>query len=169
MGPLQGCREPASFQATRRLGRRLCLLKGCERRFQPDHPFSRYCSPDCRTAARRWHRQQANARYRVSEQGKSRRRAQSCRYRERIRDRDEASSSLFSSGEGYHKADASQTFSCHRPGCYERFAKTARSPLQKFCSSGCRQALRRVLIRERRWTRALQRTARGDWRADDSW
>jgi hypothetical protein len=44
-----------------------------------------------------------------------------------------------------------KNFCCHRPGCYERFARTARSPRQKFCSAACRQALRRVLVREARW------------------
>ena len=169
MGPLQGCREPGLFQPSWRLGRRLCLLKGCERLFEPTHPFSRYCGSECRAAARRWRGRQANARYRASEQGKCRRRAQSCRYRQRNRDRDEANLSPISGGEGYHNPDAWQTFLCRRPGCYERFALTARSPLQKFCSTGCRQALRRVLIRERRWIHALRRFTRGGWRAADSW
>jgi hypothetical protein len=47
--------------------------------------------------------------------------------------------------------------------------KTARSLLQKFCSAGCRHALRRVLIRERRWKRMLLRDRTIRWRADDSW
>jgi hypothetical protein len=41
--------------------------------------------------------------------------------------------------------------SCDRPGCYETFARTRRSPLQRFCSRQCRRALERVLERERRW------------------
>jgi hypothetical protein len=40
---------------------------------------------------------------------------------------------------------------CDRPGCYERFQPTRRSPLQRFCSHECRRALERVLDRERRW------------------
>jgi hypothetical protein len=42
---------------------------------------------------------------------------------------------------------------CHRPGCYEQFHPPARSPLKKFCSCSCRNALRRVIVRERRWNR----------------
>jgi len=42
---------------------------------------------------------------------------------------------------------------CQRPGCYATFVPTPRSPQQRFCSCSCRQALRRVLDRERRWRR----------------
>ena len=31
---------------------RQCLLKGCERRFRPQHARQRYCSPQCWEAAR---------------------------------------------------------------------------------------------------------------------
>src|SRR5437899_7193712 len=40
---------------------------------------------------------------------------------------------------------------CDRPGCYENFERSRRSPLQRFCSHNCRRALERVLERERRW------------------
>jgi len=40
---------------------------------------------------------------------------------------------------------------CDRPGCYESFQRSRRSPLQRFCSHECRRALERVLERERRW------------------
>jgi hypothetical protein len=43
---------------------------------------------------------------------------------------------------------------CDRPGCYEGFAQQRRSPLQRFCSQGCRRALERVEERERRWKQA---------------
>ena len=33
---------------------RRCLLKGCERRFHPKHVRQRYCSEECRQAAREW-------------------------------------------------------------------------------------------------------------------
>lgn len=41
---------------------------------------------------------------------------------------------------------------CDRPGCYEHFERTRRSPLQRFCSQECRRALERVWERERRWS-----------------
>jgi hypothetical protein len=152
-----------------RAGRRICLLKGCEQSFQPGHPLSRYCGSGCREAARRWSRRTANRRYRASEQGKSRRREQSSRYRERARERERGELEPAASDEGYHHPSGAGNSFCQRPGCYERFNLTARSPLQKFCSSPCANALRRVLIRERRWKlrRRLERTS--GWRADDSW
>ena len=149
-----------------RVGRRVCLLKGCEQTFQPWHPLGRYCSSDCRAAARRWRQRTANRRYRASEQGKCRRRAQACRYRQRLREREGTDSRPAEAGEGYPHSEEEADSCCRRPGCYAAFTKTTRSPLQKFCSAGCRQALRRVLIRERRWRRRLQHAG---WRGDDSW
>jgi hypothetical protein len=67
----------------RRPRRRACLLKGCERRFRPVHPLTRYCSQPCRDQARRWRGWKARHRYRQSEGGKQKRRAQSRRYRMR--------------------------------------------------------------------------------------
>jgi YgiT-type zinc finger domain-containing protein len=46
---------------------------------------------------------------------------------------------------------AQRVRSCERPGCYEVFVTTSRSPRQKFCSEECRRAMNRVLERERRW------------------
>ncbi len=170
MGPSQRRRPAQSVQdVPQRVGRRSCLLKGCERSFQSPHPLSRYCGTACREAARRWSRRTANCRYRASEQGKSCRREQSCRYRMRAREHKRAESDADASGEGYHHPSGGGNSFCHRPGCYERFAKTARSPLQKFCSSACAIALRRVLIRERRWRRRRHSERTSGWRADDSW
>jgi hypothetical protein len=41
--------------------------------------------------------------------------------------------------------------SCDRPGCYEHFVRTRRSPAQRFCARPCRRALERVWQREARW------------------
>jgi hypothetical protein len=46
---------------------------------------------------------------------------------------------------------------CSRPGCYVLFLPSPRSPDQHFCSSSCRQALRRVRQREARLRRRRQR------------
>jgi hypothetical protein len=127
-------------------------LKGCEQWFSPPHPLSRYCSPACAAAARLWSRRRAGQRYRASEQGKQRRRQQACRYRERVRKREEA---LGSAAEGHQEVDDSQKILCSRPGCYERFAPERRSPLKKFCCALCREALRRVRQREARWQRGF--------------
>jgi hypothetical protein len=136
---------------------RRCLLKGCGQPFHPTHPLCRYCSEACTEEARRWSQWRANQRYRASEQGRARRREQSRRWRVLARQRREAACPTAS--EGYQKEPPGEEFCCSRPGCYERFRRSRRSPLKKFCSFLCRQALRRVLQRERRWRRRCLRQA----------
>ena len=150
-----------------KLAPRLCLLKGCERSFSPDHYLDRYCGHSCKQAARRWRLARANERYRATEQGKRNRRLQAIRYRERLKERDLQAQQLQSEvrqhqqddptdpREGYHKEDSQEKSSCDRPGCYKRFTPPPRSPLQKFCCPSCRKALRRVQLREQRWIRKL--------------
>jgi hypothetical protein len=74
---------------TRRPRTRRCLLKGCERRYRPRRGLQRYCSYRCREAARAWSRWKAQERYRATAAGQEKRRAQSQRYRERVRRRKE--------------------------------------------------------------------------------
>ena len=80
--------EPDRRKRPRRLPRsRRCLLKGCERRFRPQRARERYCSRECRCAARAWSCWKAQQSYRATVAGKERRNEQSRRYRERVRDR----------------------------------------------------------------------------------
>lgn len=148
-----------------RIGRRLCLHERCERNFLPSHPLDRYCSPQCLHAARRWQVRYANQRYRRSENGKLRRKEQSQRYRQRSIERKshQADESvpvleLNEPAEGYTKDSAHEKSCCRRPGCYRRFTPPPQSPLKKFCSSRCRKALRRVILRERKWLKRLNRS-----------
>jgi hypothetical protein len=126
-------------------------LKGCEQRFCPDHPQERYCSEVCREAARAWSVWRAARRYRSSEHGKERRREQARRYRERVRQRREASADQAATCEGHQEEVDSERIPCSRPGCYELFSPQRRSPLKRFCCALCREALRRVRRREARW------------------
>ena len=71
----------------RRPRTRCCLLKGCERRFRPQRERQRYCSDECRQAARRWSRWKAQRTYRATAAGKGKRNTQSRRYRQRVRER----------------------------------------------------------------------------------
>jgi hypothetical protein len=173
LGPSQLRSESEPDQAgPYRLGSRICLRKQCELPFIPDHPFSSYCSDSCREAARRWSQRQANRRYRASEHGKACRRAQSCRYRQRVRERCRVGQPPRASGEGYQKPENQSQpgkFFCHRPGCHVRFVKTTRSPLQKFCSVACRQALRRVRLRDRWWDKILGTNVANRWLRQDFW
>jgi hypothetical protein len=162
-------RKTPEVQDGSRQGRcRLCLLKGCERPFHPPHPLSRYCSAECEAAARRWRQRTANRAYRSSPQGKERRREQSRRYRMRVRQRKAAENAPREGCEGYSYGPAGNFF-CRRPGCYEHVQRTARSPRQRFCSSSCHNALRRVQIRERRWRRWLGLPTLARCQRDDFW
>jgi len=75
-------RRPPACPRTRR-----CLLKGCEKRYRPRRARQRYCSPECREAARAWSRWKAQQRYRATAAGQQKRNGQSRRYRERLRNR----------------------------------------------------------------------------------
>src|ERR1035438_161318 len=50
-------------------------------------PRQRYCSEECRKAARAWSRWKAQERYRAKAAGKQKRNGQSRRYRERVKSR----------------------------------------------------------------------------------
>ena len=94
MGPSENPTNPGKNrrpwrrrQAGRRRRTRLCLLKGCEQRFRPRQARQRYCSLECRAAARQWSQWKAQQRYRETTVGKQKRNGQSQRYRERVRSR----------------------------------------------------------------------------------
>lgn len=162
MGPTQRPIERVGVQGawpqccSPRPRRRACLLKGCERPFVPAHPQARYCSAACQAGARRWRRWRASRAYRRSDQGQARRREQSRRYRERLRQAEERCDSAETAPrEGQRAADDLEKSCCARPGCYELFVPSSRSPLKKCCGGLCRRALRRVREREARWRRRL--------------
>ena len=169
MGPLQHDRQVSTVQASsaRSPRRRRCLLKQCEISFAPAHVLSRYCSEACRKAACRWSRWRAARRYRSTEAGRRVRREQARRYRKHVRERQQHPSETASDGpndpcEGHQYQADSKKIACSRPGCYEVFAAPSRSPLKKFCTALCRQALRRVLRREAVWLRPHRRVSRED-------
>jgi len=82
---------------------RACLLKGCERRFRPVHPLTRYCGEECREEARHWREWKAQHHYRQSDGGKDKRREQSRRYRERCKQAKAANHASRKSCEGHRK------------------------------------------------------------------
>jgi len=91
MGPPEN-RTPhlAKQGACRRRGvprSRRCLLKGCGRRFHPEHVRQRYCCDECRRAAREWSEWKAQQAYRATAAGKQKRNGQSRRYRKRVKER----------------------------------------------------------------------------------
>lgn len=57
---------------------------------------------------------------------------------------------------GDNKELAEKKVCCHRPGCYEQFIPDPRAPHQKYCSPECARAMRRVLVREKRYRDKLK-------------
>jgi len=160
LGPLHRDPSRPGFQGPSCQPRsRQCLYEGCGRRFRPCCARQAYCSPACRDAARYWSQDQAQQKYRASEQGKARRREQSRRYRKRCRPRAEAAENSVESVpntgcEGHHlepPEPGGEKIRCGRPGCYNRFVISPRSPRQRFCSTFCRRALRAAAAIQRRW------------------
>ena len=145
--------DPRRKRGSRQPRSRECLLKGCGKSFRPKHPMARYCSEECRRKARQWSQWKSRQRWRRSDNGRKKRRQQSVRHRERLRLARRALSRGKSVRVGHHKVNRRKIFgdTCDRPGCYECFERTRRSPLQRFCSHQCGRALERVLERERRW------------------
>jgi predicted nucleic acid-binding Zn ribbon protein len=167
-----------------------CLLKGCECWFLSRWPQARYCSAACKSAAGYWRVWLANQVYRASDQGKERRREQSRRYRDRVRQRtslaesappttsiepaspvieaeshpeDDPPSASPAVSEGERPAgipEKSCGLPCHRPGCYVIFPAAVGPHDQKFCSAACRRALRRVRQRKARLRHRRRRGAR---------
>jgi hypothetical protein len=94
MGPFEDLpnyrtnQEPSRNRRCRRPRSRLCLLKGCERNYRPDHPRQRYCTEECRRKAKKWHRWKAQQKYRATKSGKAKRNKQCQRRRERRKDRE---------------------------------------------------------------------------------
>jgi hypothetical protein len=158
MSPESCCKEVVVCQCL--LRQRRCLLKGCEQIFHPTNVFSRYCSERCVRAARCWTLVRARKKYRLSRKARAKRAEQSCKHRQRCRElkANQAVSSLDVpqvNCEGHHPGQKFEGALCARAGCYEKVKRTKRSPLKKFCSWSCFQALRRVRERERRWLSAL--------------
>jgi hypothetical protein len=93
MGPSESATAHPENQAGRRRRlpfrprKRRCLLKGCEHRFRPRQARQRYCSKECREAARKWSRWKDQQRYRKTAAGRQKRNGQGRRYRERVKSR----------------------------------------------------------------------------------
>jgi hypothetical protein len=150
-GPSKRSRNQQRTLSRRWPRTRLCLLKGCGRHFRPRRWRQRYCSDRCWQEALVWSRWKQQQKYRATERGKKRRNAQCRRNRQRvkIRMKDAAEATGGLARVISHKHFSGE--SCDRPGCYEMFQLSARSPQQRFCSRFCRRAVERVRERERRW------------------
>lgn len=153
-------------QASGRFPSRSCLRKGCGQTFQPGRWNQRYCrEPGCLRELRRW---QAAKRQRVFRQSAENRKRHAQAEARRRRAKKEAAdaadgatknpsgeavrgpSSESAQGGAWSRSNEIPADFCGRPGCYEPLPTDSRAPA-RYCGGDCRQAMRRVRDRERKW------------------
>ena len=172
LGHLQHSLWQAFSTSGRRLGLRICLRRGCHRIYRARRWNQRYCQdPECQKLVRRW---QAAKRQQQRRQQPEVRQAHATAERERrIRRRVAAAGRKVDPGcevvsreelpdEGRGAWSRSKPVAasfCDRPGCYDAVRESCRCPA-RYCSDGCRQAIRRVCDRERKWLKRHAQTAR---------
>jgi hypothetical protein len=172
LGHLQHSLCRAFSTSGRRLGLRTCLRRGCQRIYRARRWNQRYCQDvECRKLVRRW---QAAQRQQQRRQQPEVRQAQAVAERERrVRRRAAAAREKIDPGgqgvspevlpdESQGAWSRSRTFPasfCDRPGCYDAVRCSCRCPA-RYCSDGCREAVRRVRDRERKWLNRHAQIAR---------
>lgn len=138
---------------------RSCLRKGCGRIFQSQCWNQRYCQdPECLKLVRRWQaakrQRQRRSRPEVRQERAAATRQRRARRRE---DSDAAKAAPVSTAADRTEKDTAWSRSkknlvpfCDRPGCYEVPRPSSRCAA-RYCGDECRQAVRRVRDRERKW------------------
>jgi hypothetical protein len=137
---------------SRRPRSRVCLRKGCGRKYQPRRWNQRYCQDaECLRLVRRWQAAKRQARRRQDEAVKSKHaQAQQARRQRASTSPQSPQPAEVAAARGHAAKTFSPAVLCDRPGCHEPPPKTGRNQA-RYCCDGCRQALRRVLDRERKW------------------
>jgi hypothetical protein len=143
------CRRRAS---PRRPRPRLCLRKGCGRKYQPRRWNQRYCQDaECLRLVRRWQAAKRQAKRRQDDTAKAQH-AQDQRARRRRAPPSPRSPKkhAIATARGHAAKIFSPSPICDRPGCHEPPPKSGRNQA-RYCCPCCRQAVHRVLDRERKW------------------
>jgi hypothetical protein len=136
----------------RRPRERTCVNKKCGRKYHARRWNQRYCQgPECRREVNRWLAARRQAERRKADAA----RAQHAQAEKVRRQRGQVRAQGCSETGTYAGAwSRSKTFFarplCDRPGCYEPPVISSRNPA-RFCCAACRQAVRNVLDRERKW------------------
>jgi len=142
-----------------RLGWRICLRKGCGRKFQAGRYNQRYCrEPECLAEVRRWQaakrqqkcRSQPGARQRHAEAERQRRK-QRASEAQRPAECEPAAADTADSGAWSRSRRHPEIF-CDRPGCYEPPRDSPRVPAS-YCGDDCCAAMRQARDRQRKWLR----------------
>lgn len=167
MGQLQHISNPGSPARGRRLGWRVCLRKGCGRRFQARRYNQRYCqAPECRQQVRRWQGAKRQRKCRADPAGRQRH-AEAERQRRKEKaaqtDRPDAceacAADAASDASAWSRSKKLPESFCDRPGCYEPPRDSPRVTAS-YCSDGCRTAVQQTCDRERKWLRRKREAGR---------
>lgn len=150
--------NPTVKPAGGRLGPRTCLRKGCDQVFEPVRWNQRYCQDaECLRELRRWQAVRRQRTYRQSAANRKRQAEAQARRRQRARSAmAEGRASPTDSRKApatdgaWSRSKAIPGDFCSRPGCYEPLPSDSRAPA-RYCGGDCRQAVRRVRDRERKW------------------
>ena len=135
---------------------RICLRKGCGCVYHPRCWNQRYCQQaDCLREVRRW---QAAKRQRFHRRLPANRKRHAVAEAQRRCDRATqrarrdavAVEKTIVQAAAWSRSKTIPAEFCDRPGCYEPLPGDSRAPT-RYCGADCRQAVRRVLDRERKW------------------
>jgi len=144
--------KPRSKARERRPRARPCLNKGCRRKYQPRCWNQRYCQdPECLREVDRWQAAQRQARRREEAKGKAEHAQAERERRQKAKSTPQVAQGPEVTPARGHAAESFFNFPlCKRPGCHEHPVSSLRS-LARYCCLACRQAVRNVLDRERKW------------------
>ncbi len=149
-----GCRhhKPNGRRCRRRPRPRLCLSKGCGRKYTPQRWNQRYCQdPECLRLVRRWQAAKRQAKRRQDDAVKAQHsQAQRARRQRAKSSPQPPQKPEVAAARGHAAKIIFPTPLCDRPGCHEPPPKAGRNQA-RYCCPACRQAVRRVLDRERKW------------------
>jgi len=131
---------------------RVCLRKGCGRRYVPRRWNQRYCQdPECLRLVRRWQAARRQAKRRQDDAAKAQHAKDEQARRRRVLSLPQPSKIPEVAAARGHAANILfPTTLCDRPGCHESPLKSGRHQAS-YCCAACRQAVRRVRDRERKW------------------
>jgi len=151
MGTLHDRSKHHPLARRRRPRPRICLRKGCGRKYQPRRWNQRYCQePECQREIRRWLAARRQARHRQAAAAKARHAQDQRARRQRAKAASQPAQKPESPPPRGHAADFFSGPLCARPGCYEPPMTSPRNPA-RYCGPACRHAVRKVRDRERKW------------------
>lgn len=157
--PQHTASSSSATSGSRRLGRRTCLRKDCGCVFQATRWNQRYCGdPECQRLVRRWqaakrqqrHRQKIENRQLHAQAQRERRRKTKAEGRGTTAPDNKTSSDTTSDNSAWSRCKNKPEIFCDRPGCFDPLRPSCRARA-RYCGDQCRQAMRRVLDRERKW------------------